>query len=149
MTIEMFNEVEVLGEWFVSEKTKGNLSPYVAAFWAGQGGNITEENILRVGKVVHYFKHVIALDINGEPSTKRRKLCHIFAKVDWNSRHPRETWFSLPIVVVDPLFDTPGLANFIPLSRLLSQCAVLCESIKFDYGEDLAVIAIPLKKKIC
>ena len=155
MLIETFNEVEVLGERFVSVKAKGNSSPYIAAFWAGQGGKISEDiNLLRIGKVMHFFKHSVVINSSidtsdsSESALKRRKVCHVFARVQWNSSPIQDANFPSPIINVDPTFDISGPANFIPLNRVFCRCAVVKDTIKFDYGEDSTLIVIPLKNKI-
>ena len=150
MKVETFYEVEVLGERLISDKTKGNYSPYISAYWAGQCGKISGENI-RIGKVLYFLKHTIALQPASLPlehSVKRQMSCHLFAKVQWQSRHPRETWFPSPILIVDPHCDAFGPATFIPLSRIVSRCAVVSDKIEFDYGEDSVLIVTPLKKRL-
>lgn len=92
------------------------------------------------------MKHAHRIDVQDEPSTIP-ETDHLFAKVAWYGKHPREDHFPYPIRVVTTLFDTEGAASFIPVSRIASRCAVSNNQyIMFDYGEDCVSVVCPLIK---
>lgn len=148
MLCEYFNEVEILGEHLTSEKCKGSVSSYVSAFWANIGGRIdpnTEQ--LQIGLVKYYFIHDLTL-LSSTDATKRCRVRHVFAKMNWLRTHPREAYLPSPLFIVNSDFETSGPATFLPVSRILSRCAVAHDTIEFDYGEDSVIIASPLRRRL-
>ena len=121
MSCEVFYEIEVLGEKLVSSKCKGEASPYVLAQWAGLGGQLSQDT-LRVGKILCFVRHFLALDAPeaGCQASKHFKTSHIFAKVQWHGRHPKESWLPPPVLVVAADCEPYGPASFIPISRIKS-----------------------------
>ena len=147
MICEVFNELEVFGEKFVSEKSKGSASCYIMARWAGSRGKISSNEGFRVGKITHFIRHSIAIATSTD-AEKRRKTSHIFAKIQWHKQHPRESHLPTPLLVTDTQPDNDvGPATFIPLSRIHSRCAVVRTNFKFDFGQDSVLLAVPLKRK--
>ena len=148
LVYESFYDMEVLGEHLTSEKCKGSMSSCVSAFWAGIAGRLTmNTEQLRIGVVKYFFVHDISL-LSQVDTTKRNKVTHIFAKVRWFRTHPRETWLSSPLLVVNEDFDVLGPSTFIPVSRIQSRCAIAYDKIQFDFGEDSVFIVSPLKRKL-
>ena len=37
-------------------------------------------------------------------------------------------------------------SSFMPVSQIISHCAVLCTEVQFDYGADKVYIAVPLRR---
>ena len=79
MSCEVFHEIEVLGEKFVSSRCKGNASPYVLAQWAELGGQLSQD-VSWVGKIHYFVRHLVALDAAEEhlQRSKHFKTSHIF-----------------------------------------------------------------------
>ena len=149
MIHEVFHEVDVLGEHYTCQRSKGsNRSSWISAAWADKAGRIktTDVEDIHVGEVQYYFLHSISL--TPETTIKRAKVNHIFAKVFWNKVHPRKSWLPNPLMIVDTEFDSYGPSVFIPLSRIQCRCAFTFDKIKFDYGEDHVAIASPLPRKL-
>ena len=77
------------------------------------------------------------------------QLPHAFANVYWYQDHPMKLCrFKNGIVMAATSFDSPSSATFIPVSRIISLCAVVDCTIKLDYGEDHVIIAVPLRKPL-
>ena len=102
----------------------------------------------RVGKVLYFIQHSLALGTSVTETRERTKAAksHLFAKVEWHKCHPRSGWFPKPVAIAGPLFEPNGSATFIPISRIKNRCAVVYnKNIKFDYGEDSVVVVVPFK----
>jgi hypothetical protein len=142
------SDIDVHGEHFLSGKSKSQCSAVVMASWYDSNGhvNIHTGVSYRFGIVQYFLKHAHRIDVQAEPSTIP-ETDHLFAKVAWYGKHPREDHFPYPIRVVTTLFDTEGTASFIPVSRIASRCAVSNNQyIMFDYGEDCVSVVCPLIK---
>ncbi len=49
------------------------------------------------------------------------------------------------VILTSTVFDCDSCASFMPVSRVLCQCAVSSTAtLQFDYGEDNVIIAIPM-----
>jgi hypothetical protein len=142
---EEFSQIEVFGQVYTSNKSRSHSSSAIMALWTGLNGRIiqrscTEEDI-RTGQVEYFVLHVP--DITTVP-----KQPHLFAKVKWFEDHPRKNWFSNSIIVSATLYDTESESSFVPVSRIMSRCAIVQQSVKFDFGEDHVNICIPLTRRI-
>ena len=71
----------VLGERYLSLRSRSQSSDVILAYWYRSRGEIsTTTDNLMAGKVDYYFTHT--LSIAADPS-KSKKVEHIFAKVKW------------------------------------------------------------------
>ena len=75
-----------------------------------------------------FFLHKISPTSPTE-TTKTSKVSHIFAKICWFRKHPRETW--LPSLLNSD-FDPSGPSVFIPVSCIQRRCAVAYDKVQFD-----------------
>ena len=134
MRHEAFHHVTILGQQYTSRKMRGKQSAAICAYWPAVCGGLTAScNELRVGIVNYFFKHMIVL---------QEETTHVFANVSWYRTHPRERHFNNPnIIVISPDFENTGPSSFLPLSRVYSRCAIISDSIKFDFGYDNVIIA--------
>ena len=90
MKCELFYEVEVLGEHFVSSKINGDVSPYIIAQWTGTRGRICGKT-LQVGRVMYFINHCVILHETNETydhQSKQAKSSYLFAKVQWHCTMP-------------------------------------------------------------
>ena len=148
MIYETFYKIDVLGEHYTSQKSKGSSSACISAFWADRAGSIsTAADCIRIGLIQHFFLHNISI-VSPSDATKRIKTSHIFAKVHWFKTHPRQSWLPPPLLVFSTDFDIPGPSSFIPLSRIRSRCAVAYDKLQFEFGEDYVVVVSPLTRKL-
>ena len=73
------NNVCVLGERYLSLRSRSQRSDVILAYWCRSRGEIsTTPDNLMAGKVDYYFTHT--LSVATDPS-KTKKVEHIFAKV--------------------------------------------------------------------
>lgn len=54
------------------------------------------------------------------------------AKVKWYEDHPRKNWLGNSIILSATLFDTESESSFVPVSRIMSRCAIVAQSLRFD-----------------
>ena len=110
-----YREVYIDGVVFGSKHSRSSRSAYVSAFWTKQDNKLDPLELprfARPGMVEYYFKQNIIL----QDQTKTVYL----AKVDWYLETERlKDYYGKPVQVYrNNLFEQPGPAMFIPLSRL-------------------------------
>lgn len=141
---EEVTQLKVFGDLLTSLKSRSKSSTAIMATWRGLNGKIVRRSNsedVRVGVVEYFAVHL--------PSIKGiRDQPHLLAKVKWYEDHPRKNWFNNSIILSATLFDGESEASFIPVSRIMTRCAVISRSLKFDYGEDHVVVCIPLIRRI-
>lgn len=65
--------------------------------------------------------------------------------MQWYGDHPRRGHIHSSVVITSTVFDRDSCASFMPITRIICQCAVLSPiSFEFDYGVDSVLVAIPL-----
>ena len=71
---------------------------------------------------------------------------HLLAWVSWYQDHPHKFFLGNGVLtsatVTDPSFD----ASFMPVSKIISKCAILETTLQFSFGEDRVLIAIPVRR---
>ena len=142
------SDIDVNGEHFLSAKSKSQCSAVVMASWYDSNGQVSIQSGTsnRFGIVQYFMKHTHRIDVEDELNTFTI-TDHLFAKVAWYGKHPREDHFPHPVRVVTTLFETEGPASFLPVSRIASRCAISNKQlIQFDYGEDWVCVVCPLIK---
>ncbi|SMN02100.1 hypothetical protein SPONN_442 [uncultured Candidatus Thioglobus sp.] len=139
----IFYDVEVLGEHFLSRRSRSERSAVVMAYWNDKRSTRTA-NPVKAGVVEYFFMHTIALnsDTLDETAVKRKEVEHIFARVKLYSEHPRPSHLPYPLRLVSTMsFESD---SYIPVSRLLCRSAISSTtSFVFDYGEDNAFVVCP------
>ena len=140
----IINDLSVLGERFLSRRSRSERSAVVMANWCRSacaiGLNGTQ---FMAGEVQFYFLHTMDISTCAT-GAKTKKVEHIFAKVKWFQTHQRPKEFGYPLLVVSTVFESEGPASIIPLSRIVCRCAISNRlSITFDYGEDNVHIVCP------
>ena len=143
----VFSDIDVNGEHFLSAKSKSQCSAVMASWYDSNGQvSIQSGTSNRFGIVQYFMKHTHRIDVEDEFNTFTI-TDHLFAKVAWYGKHPREDHFPHPVKVVTTLFETEGPASFLPVSRMASRCAISNKQlIQFDYGEDCVCVVYPLIK---
>ena len=124
---------------FGSKHSRSSRSAYVSGFWTKQGNKLDSLELPRLprpGRVEYYFKQNILL----QDQTKTVYL----AKVDWYLETERlKDYYGKPVEVYrNNLFEQPGPAMFIPISRL--KCKIVPVVTKLE-GVDV-VIALDIAK---
>ena len=142
-----FYQVKVYGHWYTSLRSRSHKSTCIMAIWPNCIGKIIshDHNCLsedvRTGLIEYFVLHNPTIDgIDDETFN--------FAKVKWYDDHPRKFWFKNSVVVSSTLFIEESEASFLPLSRIMSNCAIVEQSTQFDYGIDKVNVCIPLVRRI-
>lgn len=142
---EEFTQLEVFGSIYTSQKSRHRRSDSIMAVWRCLNGSIINRSFscedVRTGVVEYFISHTPR--ILGLPDKP-----HILAKVQWYQDHPRKNWFKNSLILSATLFDEESEASFIPVSRIMSRCAVLKKSLTFDYGQDNVNVCIPLVRRV-
>ena len=137
----VFNDLTIMGERFLSVKSRSQRSCIIIAKWCGANGQIDAvgSSIYRCGEVQYFIQHIM---LNPENNTTDK---HLFAAVKWFKCHPRQFTVAKPLQILCTDFEPEGPATFIPVSRIKCRCAISPkELIQFDYGEDCVYIVCPM-----
>ena len=145
MRYEQITQLDVFGQIYISLKSRSSKSRAIMAIWPGLNGAILDRECntedVRIGIIEYLISHTPK--ITGIPDQP-----HILAKVKWFQDHPRKNWFSNSVILSATLFDADSEASFIPVSRIMSRCAFVKQSILFDYGSDNVNVCMPLIRRI-
>lgn len=126
----------MLSEHFISVRSLSQRSPVVMAYW-GSPSPTNHMYPVKIGLVEYYFLHSFSL------SDSRKETKHLLAKVKWYQDHFRPFHFYFPIHLVCTLFEPENKYSFIPVSRFLCRSVSPKLSLKFDYGNDYALVVSP------
>ena len=140
-TYGVFSDLTIMGERFLSVKSRSQRSSVIVAKWCGANGQIdtSASSKYRYGEVQHFIQHDMR-----NPETKVLQK-HLFAAVKWFRIHPRQGCTAKPLEIISTDFEPEGPATFIPVSRIKCRCAISPkELIQFDYGEDCVYIVCPM-----
>ena len=139
---KQYKNIKTNGVEYISSQSRSQKSAVIAARWPGVIGiDKRGEASIRIGLVSTFIQHNINF-LTSELSSTRT---HILARVQWYGDHPRRSHLHSSIVITSTVFDSDSCASFIPISRIMGQCAISSPlSLKFDYGVDSVLVAIPL-----
>ena len=148
---EQFHSVEVFNEMYTSAGSRTTRSAAIIAAWPSPGGILTSRkpshDDIRVGIVQHFLQHTPSVKVStDERAQTTEKRQHILAKVSWFQDHPQKYLLGNGIILSATVCQTSYSATFIPISRIISRCAIVKRRLQMSYGEDLLCVAIPLKK---
>ena len=149
MAHDVFNEVSILGEKFLSVKARGNSSHSIIAYWPKplEGRNFLSASSCeyRAGEVQYFFYHTVAMMHPGKPESH---VTHVFAYVHWYENHPYQDMQVYPMKTFTNITKKSGPSVFLPLSRIINQCAEVNTTQKFDFGVDNVLVLCPVNRKI-
>ena len=77
-----------------------------------------------------------------------QQISHPFARVHWFVKHPCQEVLPYPLKVFATLTKNGGSSTFLPLSRIMSRCAVCNTTVMFDFGTNHVLLFCPTNKKI-
>lgn len=152
----VFSDITVLGERYLSLKSRSQRSTVILAYWCDSGGSIsTTMDKCMAGRVEYFFTHTCTISISTDtsgsaalPPHKKEKIEHVFAKVKWFGTHPRTHHFHYPLLLVTTVYENEGPGSIIPLSRIICRCGISTrQTVQFDYGEDSVYIISPYFQK--
>ncbi|XP_070537876.1 uncharacterized protein [Ptychodera flava] len=104
----------------------------------------------RAGIITELFRSEIMLQVtNG----KLKKVSHLIARVEWLTSHPFHNHFGGDVTVWGTTTECTTSAQFIPLERIRSRCAVSVGKVKFPYEsgnrtrilEETVTVTVPLR----
>ena len=138
-----FRDLKVFDKTFISEKSRSKKSSAIIAAWPSITGILTSRHPCKddicVGTVKYFLCHSAMIKINQQDTEKN----HMLAFVDWNDNHPQKFMLGNGIVISCKSFSS---SSFMPASRIISQCAIVDQTVSFDYGKESVRIALPLKR---
>lgn len=71
---------------------------------------------------------------------------HILAQIEWYQDHPRKFSLGNRVILAATVPEPSFAASFMPISRIISHCAVINQKVAMDYGEDYVRVALPLRR---
>ena len=138
-------KVLINGEEYITSKCKSKRSSAVAAYWPGVV-DIDElgEAPVRVGILTSIIRHSVIIKEHGADVQKDNALAH----VKWLQDHPQRHFLHSSIIISSSCYENDGPINFIPLSRIITCCAIASNvKYKFNLEENCVCINVPLIKK--
>ena len=146
-----FHQIRVFEQMYTSLKSRSSRSSAIIAVWPHLSGIVTSNTSMedvRVGIIEHFLLHTPTLkaETDGLQSYEYKKEDHLLAYVNWYQDHPQKFYMSNGIVLSATVSEHQTCSSFMPVSRIISRCAILSTELHFDYGEDKVCIAIPLRR---
>ena len=143
----MFYEIDIFGEQFTSVKSKRNHNPVVTAYWPAsleQNGPNCE---FSAGVIQYFFTIPFSIIMPSNGAVEPQQISHLFARVHWFEKHPCQEVLHYPYKVFATLTKNGGSSTFLPLSRIMSRCAVCDTTMKFVFETDNVLLLCPTNKK--
>ena len=145
-----FHDIKVFQKIYVSKKSRSRKSSAVLAVWPSPSGIITSRtpcgDDVRVGEIIYFLLHCIKVKLQVSTDPEIVDKTHILACIRWYEDHSRKFLLGNGIVIASSTCTAFSSASFMPVSRILSQCAIVHRNMHMDYGEDSIQIALPLKR---
>lgn len=137
-----YNQIRVFHENFICTKSRSARSSAIIAIWPHLSGILTTKEHVWVGIIEYFLLHSPSIEQND----KVQKVKHLLAYVKWYQNHPDKFNLGNGIVLSATVSEIPTCSAFMPVSRILSRCAIQSTELEFNYGEDSICVAIPLKR---
>lgn len=112
--------------------SRTSRSAAILAAWPSHRGILTRlptSDDVRVGIIQSYFLHT-PLIANQESKP------HLLAQVDWLQDHPCKFLLKNGIVLSTTVPEPTQCSLFMPVSRIISQCATVNKTMQLSTGED-------------
>ena len=140
-----YKKLLINGEEFLCDISSSKRSSTVAAKWP----NVVNvdpygDAPLRIAQVHYFIEHNAIVTQNGE----RLSVNHILAKVSWYMDHPKRDHLHSTVTICSTNFDSVLCAPFMPVARIAGRCAIARTVMKFEYGEDVVNVVVPLLRNI-
>lgn len=71
---------------------------------------------------------------------------HILAQIEWYQDHPFKFSLGNGVILAATVPEPSFAASFMPISRIISRCAVIHHKVAMDHGEDYVCVALPLRR---
>ena len=153
-----FRQIRIFEQLYTSSRSRTNCSSAIVAFWPHLSGILTSRqpsvDDVRVGVVEYFMLHIPPLKsdmgTSGTSSSCQNVAVepkkHLLARVKWYQDHPQKFVLGNGIVLSATVTERMSSASFIPVSRIISRCAMFHTTLQLSYGEDKVCVAIPVKR---
>ena len=142
-----FHDIQIFDKTYISEKSRSTKSPAVIAVWPALSGLITDRtpcsDDVRLGTIKYFLQHCAKLKSRDGTEIEQT---NILTCIDWNKDHPCKFLLNNGIIIASTVCQAFSCASFMPVSRIITQCAIVDQKMRMDYGEDSVRIALPLKR---
>ena len=145
---EEFREVKLFQNTYTSSKSRSTRSATVAAIWPSPSGILDSRSPsgddIRVGVIQYFLLHTPVLKSPDKDDQVQKT--HILAQIEWYQDHPRKFSLGNGVILAATVPEPSFAASFMPISRIISHCAVINQKVAMDYGEDYVCVALPLRR---
>ena len=131
-----FHQIQIFEQLHTSLRSRKNCSSAIVAFWLHLSGIQTSRqpsvDNVRVGVVEYFMLHIPALkserSTSGTSSSCQHVAVepkkHLLARDKWYQDHPQKFVLGNGIVLSATITENMSSASFIPVSRIVSRCAI-------------------------
>jgi len=74
---------------------------------------------------------------------------HLFCYIKWKQHHPNRNWFGVSAILSSTLDEVDSPCCYMPIQRIMHQCASGVITVDFDLLSESVFVAIPLGTKFC
>ena len=146
-----FHHIRVFEQIYTSTKLRTSRSSAVIAIWPYLSGILTSGPSMDhvwVGIIEYFLVHTptIKLGHSTIQSCEVTKQDHLLAHIKWYQDHPQKYFMGNGIVLSATVPEDSTCSSFMPVSRIISRCAILHTKLQLEYGEDKVCIAIPMRR---
>ena len=151
-----FNQTRIFEQIYTSSKSRTSRSSVVIAVWPHSSSILSSNptmNDVQVGTIEYILLHTptIKIAVAGDSATTENKYIttkqdHLLARMKWYQDHPQKFHMNNGIVLSATVTEPLTSSSFMPVSRIISRCAVLSTEIQFDYDAHKVCIAVPLRR---
>lgn len=137
-----YREIKIFDRTYSSCKSRTSRSAAIIAVWPSLSGILKRAPIkddIRVGVIQSFILHTPSL-------ANEEKNWHVLAQVSWLDDHPHKFALNNGIILSSTLPQPANSSMFMPVSRIISQCATVNRTLQMTFGEDHVCIALPLKR---
>lgn len=145
---EEFHEIKIFEKTYISSKSRSTRSSSILAVWPTPSGILTSRTPssedIRIGSIQYFLLHTpIVTECYNQESNTTTEVAHILAEIEWSQDHPQKFHLGNGVIIGAPISELFSSASFMPVSRIITYCAVVDKKIQMDYS---LRIAIPMKQ---
>lgn len=144
---EEFCEVKLCQNTYTSSKSRSTRSATIAAIWPSPSSILDSRSPfgddVRVGVIQYFLLHTPVLKSLDKGDQVQKT--HILAQIEWYQDHPFKFSLGNGVILAATVPEPSFAASFMPISRIISCCAVIHHKVAMDHGEDYVCVALPLR----
>ena len=146
---EEFYQLKIFKSVLSTSKSRSSKSTAVIAAWPSPSGILTGRKPMpddvRVGTIEYFFSHQPTILLCEGDANRAVATPHLLARVKWFQDHPQKFLLKNGIVIASTVYESEQCSTFIPVSRIITQCATVTKYLQLSYGEDHVCIALHLR----